>query len=197
MELEDSLIMGDENLSTILEKESDEFIKSSVKDLVPIPSESEDTSDSNKECDLPFCDNSVTFSNPLFDANDDECFDPGGDIDEIDFFLEIDDYVPDYETFCFDIEEKISGSTTSHSNHSLSEYESFCFDVDHIQLPPADRSDSQHEEFADGLAHIISPPEYDRFYFDIKPDLGELTILCEENISKDSTKELTSHDPPI
>ncbi|GJV62565.1 hypothetical protein Tco_1473393 [Tanacetum coccineum] len=71
MEPEDSLIMGDEDLSTILEKESDEFIKSSVEDLVPIPSESEDTSDSDSECDLPFCDNSVTFSNPLFNDNDD------------------------------------------------------------------------------------------------------------------------------
>ncbi|GJT76739.1 hypothetical protein Tco_1043464 [Tanacetum coccineum] len=70
MEPEDSLIMGDENLSTIPEKESDELIKSSVEDLVPIPSESEDTSDSDSECDLPFCDNLVTFSNPLFDAND-------------------------------------------------------------------------------------------------------------------------------
>ncbi|GJT54175.1 hypothetical protein Tco_0989229, partial [Tanacetum coccineum] len=71
MEPEDSLIMGDENLSTIPEKESDEFIKSSVEDLVPILSESEDTSDSDNECNFPFCDNSVTFSNPLFDANDD------------------------------------------------------------------------------------------------------------------------------
>ncbi|GJS77067.1 hypothetical protein Tco_0726948 [Tanacetum coccineum] len=71
MEPEDSLIIGDEHLSTILEKESDEVIKSSVEDLVPIPSESEDTSDSDKECDFPFCDNSMTFSNPLFDANDD------------------------------------------------------------------------------------------------------------------------------
>ncbi|GKD15582.1 hypothetical protein Tco_1199989 [Tanacetum coccineum] len=71
MEPEDSLIMGDENLSTIPEKESDEFIKSSVEDLVPIPSESEDTSDNDSECDLPFCDNPVTFSNPLFDSNND------------------------------------------------------------------------------------------------------------------------------
>ncbi|GKC26851.1 hypothetical protein Tco_1034145 [Tanacetum coccineum] len=37
MEPEDSLIMGDEDLRTIPEKESDEFIKSSVEDLVPIP----------------------------------------------------------------------------------------------------------------------------------------------------------------
>ncbi|GJX23923.1 hypothetical protein Tco_0228368 [Tanacetum coccineum] len=71
MEPEDSLNMEDEHLSTIPEKESDQVIKSSVEDLVPIPSESEDTSDNNNESDLPFCDNSVTFSNPLFDDNDD------------------------------------------------------------------------------------------------------------------------------
>nr|GEU42884.1 hypothetical protein [Tanacetum cinerariifolium] len=41
----DSLIMGDEHLDTIPEKESDKFIKSSGKNLVPNPSESEDLSD--------------------------------------------------------------------------------------------------------------------------------------------------------
>nr|GEX29525.1 hypothetical protein [Tanacetum cinerariifolium] len=138
--------MRNEELSIIPEKESDEFIKSSVEDLVPIPSESEDTSESDSECILPLCDDfssinifeekSVTFSNhlfnsnddftssddeslsdedvpednnikskdsydsnlddldllvtPLFDVNKDECFDPGGDTDEIDVFLDID-----------------------------------------------------------------------------------------------------------
>ncbi|GJX70004.1 hypothetical protein Tco_0307175 [Tanacetum coccineum] len=53
MEPEDSLIMGNEELSTIPKKESDEFIKSSVEDIVPIPSESEDTSESDSECNLP------------------------------------------------------------------------------------------------------------------------------------------------
>ncbi|GJV74883.1 hypothetical protein Tco_1506467 [Tanacetum coccineum] len=81
LEPEDSLIMGNEELSTIPEKESDEFIKSSVEDLIPFPSESEDTSESDSDCDLPSCYNissinvseekSVTFSNPLFDSNDD------------------------------------------------------------------------------------------------------------------------------
>ncbi|GKB09305.1 hypothetical protein Tco_0837617 [Tanacetum coccineum] len=81
MEPEESLIMGDEDLSTILKKESDKVIKSSVEDLVPIPSESEDTSESDSECDLPSCNDfspiniseekSVTFSNPLFNSNDD------------------------------------------------------------------------------------------------------------------------------
>ncbi|GJQ89070.1 hypothetical protein Tco_0188594 [Tanacetum coccineum] len=36
LELEDSLIIGDEHLSTIPKKELDEVIKSSVEDLVPI-----------------------------------------------------------------------------------------------------------------------------------------------------------------
>ncbi|GJV42235.1 hypothetical protein Tco_1420675 [Tanacetum coccineum] len=73
--------MGDEHLSTIPEKESDELIKSSVEDLVPILSESEDTFGIDREGILPSCDNlspiniyeekSVTFSNPLFDSNDD------------------------------------------------------------------------------------------------------------------------------
>ncbi|GJR93193.1 putative reverse transcriptase domain-containing protein [Tanacetum coccineum] len=81
LEPEDSLSVGDEHLSTIPEKESDEFIKSSVEDLVPIPSESEDTSESDNECNLPSCNDfspinvskkkSMTFSNPLFDLNDD------------------------------------------------------------------------------------------------------------------------------
>ncbi|GKC58079.1 hypothetical protein Tco_1085677 [Tanacetum coccineum] len=64
VEPEDYFIIRDEDLRSIPEKESDEFIKSSVEDLVPILRESEDMSDSDKECDLP---NSVTFSNPLFD----------------------------------------------------------------------------------------------------------------------------------
>ncbi|GJW95398.1 hypothetical protein Tco_0175070 [Tanacetum coccineum] len=328
MEPEDSLIMRDENLSTILEKEPDEFIKSGVEDLVPIPSESEDTSDSDKECNLLFCDNSVTFSNPLFDANDDftssddeslpeeddieskdsyvsnldeqaflviplsdanedECFDPGGNIDKIDAFLDIDpsilypsrlkeenfqalenptrradhfvyrieivdflydkfpiennslsgnptpssdlvveylssfpipfgdsdslleetgtlfsqinDYFPEYETFCFNIEEKSSGkkssgSTTTHSDFSLPEYDLFIFDLSIDLFPPANRSVSHHEEFTDELAHIISPPKYDHFYFDLEIVPGEFTRVLEENIFDLLTKGLTINE---
>ncbi|GJV62143.1 hypothetical protein Tco_1468243 [Tanacetum coccineum] len=70
----DSLIMEDEHLDTIPETESDELIKSSVEDLVQIPSESEDSSEG--ECDLPPDDDSsknhdLTFSNPLFDIDED------------------------------------------------------------------------------------------------------------------------------
>nr|GEY48754.1 reverse transcriptase domain-containing protein [Tanacetum cinerariifolium] len=137
LDTEDSLIMGYEDLHTIPKKESDEFIRSSVEDLIPIPSESEDTSDS--ECDLPFRGNFMIFSNPLFDlndnftssvdeslsdedvpedkakiysnplfefddeyisitplsdANEDEWFDPGDDIDEIEHLLHRDPSTP-------------------------------------------------------------------------------------------------------
>nr|GEY35459.1 hypothetical protein [Tanacetum cinerariifolium] len=75
-----SLIMENEHLDTIPETESDEFIKSSVKNLVSIPSQFEDFSDIESECDMLDCDDSQTtnfstFSNPLFDdstSSDDE-----------------------------------------------------------------------------------------------------------------------------
>ncbi|GKC18189.1 hypothetical protein Tco_1014971, partial [Tanacetum coccineum] len=51
----DSLIMEDEHLDTIPTTESDEVIKSSVENLVPIPSESEGIPDS--VCDAPLCNN--------------------------------------------------------------------------------------------------------------------------------------------
>ncbi|GKG02503.1 hypothetical protein Tco_0310139, partial [Tanacetum coccineum] len=71
VEPEDSLIMGGGHLDTIPEKESDELIKSSVENLVLIPSESEDFSKNKSECDMPICDDFTTFSNPLFDSNGD------------------------------------------------------------------------------------------------------------------------------
>nr|GEV01840.1 hypothetical protein [Tanacetum cinerariifolium] len=57
-EPEYSLSMGDEHLSTIPKIESDEVIKSSVKNLVPIPSESKFTSDNE---------NTLIDSSPKFD----------------------------------------------------------------------------------------------------------------------------------
>nr|GEU46295.1 hypothetical protein [Tanacetum cinerariifolium] len=60
-----SLSMGDEHLDTILATESDEFIKSSVENLVPNPSESEGEHD----CDVPACEVFTTFSNIIFDVD--------------------------------------------------------------------------------------------------------------------------------
>ncbi|GKG36037.1 hypothetical protein Tco_0443715, partial [Tanacetum coccineum] len=53
-EPDNSLSMGDEHLSTILETELDEVIKSSVENLVPILREFEGIF--NNMCDVPSCD---------------------------------------------------------------------------------------------------------------------------------------------
>ncbi|GJS27086.1 hypothetical protein Tco_0487706 [Tanacetum coccineum] len=91
--------------------------------------------------------------------------------------------LPDYEAFYLDddhIEEKSSGSTTTHAD--FSQYDSFIFDLSIDSFPPADRSDFYHEEFANELAHIISPSEYDFFYFKSEPDPGELTSIVDSGI---------------
>nr|GEY61332.1 hypothetical protein [Tanacetum cinerariifolium] len=104
-DLEDSLIMGNEELNTIPKKELDEVIKSSVEDFVPILNEFDDTSESDKdiECKASYdsnLDEPALLVTPLFDSNKDECFDPGGDVDEINAF-----YIPsDFEDGCYDLE---------------------------------------------------------------------------------------------
>ncbi|GJU08953.1 hypothetical protein Tco_1125383 [Tanacetum coccineum] len=129
---------------------------------------------------------------------------------------------PEPETFCFDLEEINSGSPTTHSDYSLPDYEAFYSNNDHIEekssgsttthadfskydsfifdlsinpFPPADRSDFYHEEFADELAHIISPPEYDHFCFKIEPELGNLTMDVVEDIFP--TREPRVHVPNV
>ncbi|GJR46631.1 hypothetical protein Tco_1314734 [Tanacetum coccineum] len=67
--------MGDEHLSTIPETESDELIKSSVENLVPIQSDFEGISDDTR--DMPVCEDPSTFdalndhSEILSDSNND------------------------------------------------------------------------------------------------------------------------------
>nr|GEW71639.1 hypothetical protein [Tanacetum cinerariifolium] len=55
-EPDNSLSMGDEHLDTITATESDQFIKSGVENLIPIPSESEGIPE--HVCDVPSIDNS-------------------------------------------------------------------------------------------------------------------------------------------
>nr|GEY04355.1 hypothetical protein [Tanacetum cinerariifolium] len=64
-EPDNSLSIGDEHLDTVLVTRSDEFMKSSVENLVPNPSKSE----GEYECDVPACEVFMTFSNILFDTD--------------------------------------------------------------------------------------------------------------------------------
>nr|GEU78111.1 hypothetical protein [Tanacetum cinerariifolium] len=107
----------------------------------------------------------------------------------------------DYKVFYFyddHIEEISSGSTTTHSDIFLSEYDSFIFDLSNDYFHPTNRSDFTHEEFADELAHIISPPEYDCFYFRILPDPGDLISILNsgihENLSSTTRVNLLVED---
>nr|GEZ80860.1 hypothetical protein [Tanacetum cinerariifolium] len=79
--------MGDEHLDTIPATKSDEVIKSSVEDLIPIPRESEGILD--HMCDVPFHDNS-----PPLDVSKDQFEDFSESNDE---FSSIDD-----DSFSFD-----------------------------------------------------------------------------------------------
>nr|GFA26826.1 hypothetical protein [Tanacetum cinerariifolium] len=104
-----------------------------------------------------------------------------------------DNSLPEFENFCFDVEEISSGSTTTHSDISLLIYEvfyddhvkeissgsptthsdsllytSFIFDLSINPFPPVDMSDFY--EFTDELIPFISPPEYDCFLFKVEPN---------------------------
>nr|GEY54423.1 hypothetical protein [Tanacetum cinerariifolium] len=67
-----------------------------------------------------------------------------------------------------------------------------------LDFPPTDRSDFTHEEFAGELAHIISPPEYNCFYFRNLPDPGEWIYILNsgirENLSSTTRVKLPVED---
>ncbi|GJV41303.1 hypothetical protein Tco_1419743 [Tanacetum coccineum] len=81
--------MGEEHLSTIPETESDKVTKSSVEDLVPIPSESDGIS--NDTCDVPFCNNSPPLDvlndhfEIFYDFNDDCTSSDNDSFEDIDY----------------------------------------------------------------------------------------------------------------
>ncbi|GJT95469.1 putative ribonuclease H-like domain-containing protein [Tanacetum coccineum] len=154
----DSLIIEDEHLDTIPETESDEFIKSSVENLVQNPSESEDFSDIESECDVPVCDNSTTFSNPLFDANDDFSSSDDESFSDEDVPKEI------YSNPLFD-EEIISDK----------------IDASIISSP---KIDSLLEQFSGELAHIdLIPPGINEADFDPEEDIRFIERLLYDNSS--------------
>ncbi|GJY88053.1 hypothetical protein Tco_0502681 [Tanacetum coccineum] len=166
-----------------------------VENLVPIPSESEGIPDS--VCDVPLCNNPTPLeafkehSETIIDSNNDYSsrivIPEVGGIDD-DILLTIKDDILREKLLNVNLlianiealkDNPVPSSdfwagTTTHAD--FSQYDSFIFDLSINPFPPADRSDFYHEEFADELAHIISPPEYDHFCFKIEPELGNLTM---------------------
>ncbi|GKB56906.1 hypothetical protein Tco_0913092, partial [Tanacetum coccineum] len=106
---DNSLIMGDEHLDTILETESDEIIKSSVEILVPILSEFEGISEDTY--DMPVCEDPSTFdalndhSEILSDFNDDGTSSDDDDFEDIEYVSLEDVNDVDQEEKEFDLED--------------------------------------------------------------------------------------------
>nr|GEZ22238.1 hypothetical protein [Tanacetum cinerariifolium] len=151
-ETDNSLSMGDEHLDTIPATKSDEVIKSSVENLVLIPSESEEVVEIVIPGDEEIEDDNLReklLNVHLLIANIEALKDNPTPSSE---FL---------TNFCFDLEEISSGSTTTHSDISLSDYEAFYFDDDHIK-EISSGSTTTHSD--------ISLSEYDSFIFDFLND---------------------------
>nr|GEW74150.1 hypothetical protein [Tanacetum cinerariifolium] len=111
-----------EHLNTILETESNEIIESSAKSLVPIPSEYEVTFDDESECGVPIKDESspvfTTFSNPIFDDNND--FTSSDDVLLSNEDVSIEDFKV-YSNPLFDDEEINFDEIDPHSFHAESD----------------------------------------------------------------------------
>ncbi|GJT67115.1 hypothetical protein Tco_1018595 [Tanacetum coccineum] len=186
-EPDNSLSMGDEHLSTILETESDELIKSNVENLVLIPSESEDFSDIESECDVPVCDNFTTFSNPLFDVDD--------DFSSSDDELFSDEDVPKeiYSNPLFDEEIISTKIDLHHFNDESGLIESLLNqDTSTISSP---KIDSLLEEFSGELAHIdLIPPGINEVDFDPEEEIRLVEKLLYDNSSPRPPKEFNSEN---
>ncbi|GJY65658.1 hypothetical protein Tco_0467896 [Tanacetum coccineum] len=171
----DSLIMEDEHLDTIPATESDEVIKSTVENLVPIPSESEDFSDNESECDVPDCDDSQTtnFSTESdYDLEEDIVllrnlvYDNSTPRPPKELNLEIADMIL----------ESLSPSPilVEDSDSHMEEIDLFLASDD--SMPPGIEND-------DRLEGIFQPPDVE-ICFDFEPDTGVLTTKVVKGISE-------------
>nr|GEU45779.1 hypothetical protein [Tanacetum cinerariifolium] len=198
----DSLIMGDEHVNTIPKKESDEFIKSSVENLVPKPSESEDEC----ECDVPDCDDSqttnfLTFSNPLFD--DSTYSDDKSSHEEVIHEMSFKTYLNPL----FDLDKEIisSGFNPIHNEDLDSTPKNDRFDTEsylHESLLNRDtlmasssKIDSLLDEFAGELIFLKSiPPGIDEADCEPEEDIHFFERLLYDNSSSRPPEEFNSEN---
>ncbi|GJU41214.1 hypothetical protein Tco_1194171 [Tanacetum coccineum] len=208
-----SLSLGDEHLDTIPATESDEFIKSSVENLVPTPIEFEDFSDD--ECDLPPYDDSsknhdFTFSNPLFDIDEDftlsdESFSEE-DIPKENFII--------FSNPLFDLDEEIASTKVDRINDEVLEgihsippgIDSFDAESDlvesvlnrDISIDSSPKIDSLSNEFAGELILPKSiPPEIEEVEFDPEGDILFLESLLYDNSSPRPPEALQANSNAI
>ncbi|GJY34974.1 hypothetical protein Tco_0420352 [Tanacetum coccineum] len=181
-EPDNSLIMGDEHLNTILETESDEIIKSSIEILVPIPSEFEGISDDT--CDVPVCEDPSTFDvlrdhfEILSDSNNDGTSSNDNDFEDIEYVSleEVNDVDQEKKEFDLEdilqIQDVILCEKLLNINRVIANIESLndnpspnrVFNSRSLIHIPITDSDSFFEEFDTSLSHLDnSLPEFKTF----------------------------------
>nr|GFC31179.1 hypothetical protein [Tanacetum cinerariifolium] len=190
----DSLIMRDEHLNTIPAMKSDEFIKSSVENLVPNPSVSE----GKHECDGPTCEDFTTFSNILFDSNYDFYSSDDQSFSVQDFPKEI------YSNPLFD-EEIISMKIDPHHFNAESDLIESLLNHDSSINSSSSKIDSLFDEFAGELTLLKSiPPGISETDYDPENEIRLTMRLLydnssprpsEEFISENSNAEIESFSP--
>nr|GFC64514.1 hypothetical protein [Tanacetum cinerariifolium] len=125
-----SLSMGDEHLDTIPATESDEFIKSGIDDDILLTINHDVLREKLRNVNLLISKIEALNANPT-PSSDCKTQSPSTTLNSI---LEetntFDNSLPEFETFCFDVEEISSGSTTTFPDISLSKYEVFYDDHD-------------------------------------------------------------------
>nr|GEW73379.1 hypothetical protein [Tanacetum cinerariifolium] len=193
IEPEYSLSMGDEHLSTILKTESDEVIKSSVKNLIPISSESEVTFENESECDMPVNDESspifTTFSNLLFDCNDDFTSSDDESLSNEDVLMEnFKIYLNPY----FDNKEIIPTKIDPHYfnvKYNLLE----CLLNQDTLIKSSLKFDYLLEEFSGELTNIDPiPPRLKEADFDLEKEIRLVESLLYDNSSPRPPEELNA-----
>nr|GFB29740.1 hypothetical protein [Tanacetum cinerariifolium] len=182
----DSLSMGDEHLDTISETESDEVIKSSVEDLVPIPSESEGIPE--HKCDVPFHDNYL----PLDVSNDqiEDFYESNNEVSSIDddsFSIDKIEYVEasphDSEPVSLEAAEIVipKGEEIKDDNlrEKLLNVHLLIANIEALKDNPTQSSEFLTKSSSTSLNSFLeetntfhnSLPEFENFYF----DLGEIS----------------------
>nr|GEV77886.1 hypothetical protein [Tanacetum cinerariifolium] len=168
--------MGDEHLDTIPPTESDEFIKSSVENLVPNPSESK----GEHECDVPACEDFTTFSNVLFDSDYDFSSSDDQSFYDEDIPKEI------YSNPLFD-EEIISMKIDPHHFNAESDLIKSLFNHDSLIISSSLKIDSLFDAFRRLLYDNSSPRPPEEFIFENSNTAIEsffpFFILVEDNDS--------------
>nr|GEU30522.1 hypothetical protein [Tanacetum cinerariifolium] len=176
--------MGDEHLDTNPETESDKFIKSSVENLVPSPSESKDLSDS--ECDVPACDDFTTFFNILFVADDDFSSTDNESFSDKNISKEI------YSNPLFD-EEIISIKIDPHHLNAESDLIESLLNQDSLIISSF-KIDSLLDEFAGKLILLKSIDGIDVADYDPEEEIRLIEKLLYDNSSPRPSEEFISEN---